>query len=262
VSLLDRITEAEKGGKDRGRFKNIGGRDALIHTDRSRTGARNKLKGKNFVGRNKRYPVIGDSYASAMGALSQAHQRGQLIKKVSAAVRKKFPWVCPSALSGCPDKRNHGQGGAPEKVSPQKSEHGKKQNWPFLHKKGGPRWDSSWSELGHKDKPEGVKGQKSQPKRMTFKKTKGHTRAQKKELERQVKGMITQKASEKDLKKSVKKGKAKKAAAAATAAAKAQKKIKRAVKRAKRRKKAATGLYQTKKQAAKGKGKKAKKVSP
>ena len=240
------------GGADRGRFGPPPG-GALQRSDRSRQGVRNKMKGGQFVGKNKRYPG-GRSWASVAGSLSQAHQRGKLTKKMSSAARKKFPWVCPSALSGCPDRRDHGAGGPAVTGRTGSSEHGAKSNWPFYHSQKDPKYDVDWTALGHEKKSAGLKRQRSHPKRMSFKKTKEYSKSQHKDLKKRLKHAETQAAELKKTAKAAKKGKSKKAMKAAAKAEKAHKKLQRAIKRYGRRKAGAERPFRTKAQAARGKG--------
>jgi hypothetical protein len=177
MSLFDRVLLEKAGG---GRFSDTAGQDAFQHTDRSRAGRRNKTKGGEFVGKNKRFPVSGKSWASAAGSLRQAYARGYLTQKVAKAVAAKFN-VCPTILPGCPEKRDHGDGGPPEHTTSCKGgecgakgvEHGKRWPWPFTHKPGKPKWDADWTALGHQKGSSGQKKDKG-PKRMLFKGTKGY----------------------------------------------------------------------------------------
>ena len=258
MSLYDRLMEQPEhgggGGGAKGRFRPAPG-GALQITDRSRQGVRNKMKGGKFVGRNKRYPVSKKrGKAAALGSLSQAMQRGAVVKKVASAVRKAFPEVCPTVLSGCPGRRNHGAGGAPVSGREGPSEHGAKSNWPFYHSRKKPKWDVDWTALGHEKKSSGLKRQRSHPKRMAFKKTKGYSKAQHHDLKKQAKAAAEKEAQLKKAAKAAKKGKAGKAAKAAAKAEKAHKKLRRALKRYERRKKGAERPYRTKAQAAHGKG--------
>ena len=176
MSLFDRVfgEEANKGS-----FKSCGG--SLFTTDRSRKGKRNSMPGGAFVGKNKRYPTD-RCWASTAGSMSQAHQRGVLKKKTAAGAPDE---VCPTAKKGCPPKRNHGEGGKTPKSSPPSRDHGGTSEWPFKHS-GGPKWDKDWSKIGHEKGSSGLPSQKGEPKRKTFKGTKGHQKAQKKDLKKEL----------------------------------------------------------------------------
>jgi len=182
MSLFDRVMrEAANDGS----FKSCGG--ALFTTDRSRGGKRNKMSGGNFVGKNKRYPT-GRCWASTAGSMSQAHQRGVLKKKTSADAPSE---VCPTAKKGCPEKRDHGEGGKTPKASPSSRDHAGTSEWPFFHSRKKPKWDADWTKLrgaGHKKGSSGVSKQKDEPKRKTFAGTKGHHKAKAKDLKKELAG--------------------------------------------------------------------------